>query len=135
MIDYLTNIRVRYNETDRMGYLHHSYYAVYLEIARTEMLRSLGVSYKQLEENGILLPVYKLTIDYKKPAFYDDVLLIKILMKECPKVKLELDYEIYKDEDLICKANTINVFVDSITRKPIKIPENLYNLFSKYFNV
>jgi len=133
MINFETNIRVRYNETDRMGYLHHSYYAVYFEIARTEMLRNIGVSYRELEEKGILLPVYKLLIEYKKPAFYDDILTIRITMNKLPEVKLELDYEIYKDKNLICKANSINVFVSTITRKPVKIPENLYNLFLKYF--
>jgi len=133
MINFETTIRVRYNETDRMGYLHHSYYAIYLEIARTEMLRSLGVTYKELEENGILLPVYHLCIDYKKPAFYDDLLSIKVKMKELPDIKLILDYEIYRENIKICDAHTINVFVDITKRKPIKIPENLLNLFLKFF--
>ncbi len=130
-----TKIRVRYNETDRMGYLHHSSYVIYLEIARTEMLRDLGFSYKELEDKGILLPVYSLNILYKAPAYYDDLLTIKTNLKMLPVVKLIIDYEISNEDGvIICNAESINVFISAETRKPIKAPELFLSKFRIFFS-
>jgi len=128
-------IRVRYNETDRMGYLHHSVYASYFEIARTEMMRNLGISYKELEDSGILLPVYALNINYRQPAFYDDELTIKSMLTMLPVVKLIVEYEVInQDKQLICTATSTNVFVNASNRKPFRAPETLIKKFSRFFD-
>ncbi len=130
-----SRIRVRYNETDRMGYLHHGVYPVYLEIARTEMLRNLGTSYKELEDNGILLPVYSLSLNYKSPAFYDDELNITSSLTMLPVVKLIIDYNISDvNHKTICTATSINVFINAQTRKAIRAPETFLQKFEQFFN-
>ena len=89
-------LRVRYSETDRMGYCYYGNYATYFEVARVECLRSLGITYKSLEDEGILLPVVDFKIRYIKPAFYDDELKIKTYIRELPTAKIKFDYEIFK---------------------------------------
>lgn len=135
MLTSETKIRVRYDEADRMGYLHHAVYAVYLEIARTEMLRDLGTSYRELEDKGILLPVYSLTINYKLPAFYDDELTIISNLKMLPVVKLIIDYEILNQEErIICTASSANVFINASNRKPVRAPEVFLEKFNSFFS-
>jgi acyl-CoA thioester hydrolase len=134
MYTYETKIRVRYNETDRMGYLHHSVYAIYFEIARTEMLRNLATSYKQLEDSGILLPVYSLNINYKAPALYDDELSVTSLLTMLPVVKLIIEYEVVNQEkQIICTATSTNVFISAQTRKPVRAPESFLEKFNEFF--
>lgn len=119
-----TKIRVRYGETDRMGYSYYGNYPLYYEVGRTEMLRSLGLTYKQLEDDGFLLPIASMKIDYKKPAKYDDLLTVKTILRQMPLVKLEFEYEIYNEKgDLLNKGTTLLVFVDEKTRKPCKAPK------------
>ncbi|GIZ15143.1 acyl-CoA thioesterase [Capnocytophaga catalasegens] len=116
-------IRTRYAETDQMGVIYYGNYPQYLEIARVEWLRHIGISYKQMEENGIMLPVVSLQINYKKPALYDELLSVKITLKSTPTSKIEFDYEIYNEQkQLLAIANTILVFVDKKTFRPIKCP-------------
>ncbi len=135
MYEFSTSIRVRYYETDRMGYVHHAWYAGYFEIARTEMLRNMGLSYKSLEDSGIILPIRSLYIEYKSPAFYDDVLTIKVSLEKKPDIKLILHYEIFnQDNKLICTGTTTNVFVDAKTKKPIRMPDNIKVLFERFFD-
>ena len=88
------NIRVRYAVTDQMGFCYYGNYAQYFEVARVEMLRSLGVSYKMLEDQGILLPVTDFSIKYIKPAYYDQNLTIKTFMRILPNVRIAFDYEL-----------------------------------------
>jgi acyl-CoA thioester hydrolase len=88
-------VRVRYAETDQMGVVYHGNYAQYFEMGRVEWLRNLGISYKWMEENGVMLPVVSLELNYKKPARYDDILRIKTKLKSQSTVKIEFDYEIY----------------------------------------
>ena len=95
MKKFTTNIRVRYGETDQMGVVYHGNYATYFEVARTEWLRNLGVTYKGLENNGIMLPVISLSFNFLKSAKYDDLLSISVFLKKSPLVKIEFDYEIY----------------------------------------
>lgn len=129
-----TAIRVRYAETDRMGYCYYGNYATYFEVARVESLRSLGISYKSLEDQGILLPVVSFHIDYKSPAFYDDQLVIKCNVKEVPNVRITFDYQTYRDETLLNEATTTLVFVRSSDNRPIKIPNELLTKFTPYYN-
>ncbi|MEN3322456.1 thioesterase family protein [Mariniflexile soesokkakense] len=117
-------IRVRYGETDQMGVVYHGNYALYLEMGRIEWLRKLGVSYKSMEENGVMLPVISLNINYKKSAVYDDVINVKTQLKNIPTAKIEFEYEITNEEgEILTMANTTLVFIDMKTNRPIKAPQ------------
>jgi|TARA_B110000977_G_scaffold94166_2_gene124508 acyl-CoA thioester hydrolase len=121
-----TKTRVRYSETDQMGVVYHGNYAQFFELGRTEWLRSLGVTYKEMEVSGIMLPVISLQCNFIKPALYDDVLTIHTFLKKEPLVKIEFDYEIKnQDAELICTGNTILAFMNSKTLKPTRCPEYL----------
>jgi acyl-CoA thioester hydrolase len=122
-------IRVRYGETDQMGVVYHGNYALYLEMGRIEWLRKFGISYKWMEENGIMLPVVSLNINYKKPAVYDDVINVKTQLKNIPSAKIEFDYEITNElGEILTTAHTVLVFVDMKTKRPIKAPDYILNL-------
>lgn len=117
-------VRVRYAETDQMGVVYHANYAQYFEIGRVEWLRNQGVSYKWMEENGIMLPVVSLTMNYKKPAKYDDVLTVSTILKSQTSVKIEFDYEIKNQEgDLLTTGTSLLVFVDMKTGRPTLPPD------------
>lgn len=121
---YISKIRVRYGETDQMGVVYHGNYAQYLEIGRIDWLRSLGFSYKKMEQEGIMLPVVSLTINFKKSAVYDDLISVKTILKKKPTASLSFDYEITNEEgDLLCTANTVLVFVDMKSMKPTRCPQ------------
>lgn len=117
-------VRVRYAETDQMGVVYHGNYAQYFEMGRVEWLRNLGVSYKWMEDNGVMLPVVSLTMNYKKSARYDDLLTIRTILKKLSSVKIEFDYEIYNEEnELLTIGNSILVFVDMKTGRPTMAPK------------
>jgi len=119
-------IRVRYGETDQMGYCYYGNYAEFFEIGRVETLRSLGISYKQLESDGIMLPVVELNVKYLKPAFYDDELKIVTKIIKTPSVKIEFDYEIFNTKnELLTIGYTKLVFVDKKNMKPCQCPLEL----------
>tara|TARA_B100001287_G_scaffold72725_1_gene60338 strand:- start:2388 stop:2786 length:399 start_codon:yes stop_codon:yes gene_type:complete len=129
MYTHITKLRVRYSDTDQMKYAYYGVYAKYLEIGRVELLRSIGISYKQIEELGFGLPVVNLKINYRKPAFYDDLLTIETTIKKINNVKLIFKYKIYNEQDeLLNTAETTLVFINIETRK-ICIPPNL--IFNK----
>ena len=124
-----TQIRVRYSETDQMRVVYHGNYAQYFEIGRVEWLRNKGITYKWMEENGIMLPVVSLTMSYKKPARYDDLLTLKTKLKNRSSVKIEFDYELYNEADeLLTIGNSILVFVDMKTGKPMCPPQYLLDI-------
>jgi len=117
-------VRVRYAETDQMGVVYHGNYARYFEMGRVEWLRNLGVSYKFMEEEGVMLPVVSLTMNYKKPARYDDLLTVRTILKKQESVKIEFDYEIKNEEgELLTTGNSILVFVNMKTGRPSLPPE------------
>ncbi|TRW23574.1 acyl-CoA thioesterase [Flavobacterium zepuense] len=117
-------VRVRYAETDQMGVVYHGNYAQYFEMGRVEWLRNLGLSYKFMEQNGIMLPVVSLTLNYKKPARYDDLLTVRTILKKQESVKIEFDYEIYNEAgELLTIGNSILVFVDMKTGRPVVPPD------------
>lgn len=129
-----TTIRVRYAETDRMGYVYYGNYTKYLEVGRVEALRQLGVIYKEMEESGIMLPVYTCNLKYMKPAYYDDLLIIKTTINELPSAKIIFDYEIYNEKgDLLTTASTTLVFINIATNKPCLAPETLMKNIKKFF--
>ncbi|WP_424000449.1 acyl-CoA thioesterase [Maribacter sp. IgM3_T14_3] len=120
------SFRIRYSETDQMGVVYHGNYAQYLELARVEWLRSLGISYKSMEEGGIMLPVISLSIKYLKPALYDDLITVKVILTKKPAVRIEFDYEILNEAgDLLATANTVLVFMDMKRNRPTKCPQLL----------
>lgn len=117
-------IRVRYSETDQMQVVYHGNYAQYFEIGRVEWLRNKGISYKWMEENGIMLPVVSLTMNYRKPARYDELLTLKTILKNKTSVKIEFEYELYNESnELLTTGNSILVFVDMKTGRPVAPPE------------
>ena len=127
-------IRVRYSETDKMGYVYYGNYAAYLEVARVELLRQLGMSYKKMEDEGVMLPVVDFHITYKKPAFYDDEITIKTQVHEMPMTKVKFDYEMYNAAgDLLNTAETILVFVDIESGRPCRAPQYFIDKLSPYF--
>ncbi|KQS47267.1 MULTISPECIES: acyl-CoA thioesterase [Flavobacterium] len=124
MREYEFKVRVRYAETDQMGVVYHGNYAQYFEMGRVEWLRNLGVSYKWMEENGIMLPVVSLSMNYKKPARYDDLIRVKTIFKSQTSVKIEFDYEIYNEKnELLTIGNSVLVFVDMKTGRPTLPPD------------
>jgi acyl-CoA thioester hydrolase len=125
MFIYDAKMRVRYGETDQMGYAYYGVYAMYYEQARTEAFaQMIGIRYKQLEEEGTMLPVRKMEIEYFKPAFYDDEITCRVIIKEIPRIKFTVHYETYNNEgELLNKGTVILVFVDKKTGKVCACPE------------
>ena len=135
MITNQTKIRVRYGETDQMGYVYYGNYAQFFEVGRVEWLRQLGASYKSLEESGIMLPVIELNINYMKPARYDDLLTITTKLSKKPLVKIEFDFEVHNEKDeLLTTGYTSLVFMDMKKNKPIKAPSYLLDQIYSQFN-
>ncbi|ARV16766.1 acyl-CoA thioesterase [Polaribacter sp. SA4-12] len=121
-----TKTRIRYSETDQMGVVYHGNYAQFFELGRTEWLRSLGVTYKDMEISGIMLPVISINFKFIKSALYDDVLTIKTFLKKKPMVKIEFDYEITnQNNELICTGSSVLAFMNSKTMKPTRCPDHL----------
>lgn len=127
-------IRVRYAETDQMGYVYYGNYATYFEVARVESLRNLGMSYKSLEESGIMLPVLEYKCKYLKPAKYDDLLRIKVVIKSIPTVRIYFEYEVYNEaNELLSIADTTLVFINAKTMRPCAAPTLFLISLEKYF--
>jgi acyl-CoA thioester hydrolase len=117
-------IRVRYAETDRMGLLHHANYLVYFEQARTELLRTCGATYKDLEDQGYLLVLTKVEVRYKRPARYDDLLSIKTFVEKTTAVRIDHRYEVLRDGELLAEGSSTLACVDR-TGRPQALPDFL----------
>jgi len=116
--------RVRYGETDQMGVVYHGNYAQYFEMGRTEWLRKFGFSYKQMEDDGIMLPVVSLSINYHKSAKYDDLLKVKTKVAKKPTAKIEFDYEILNEKsEILTTGNSVLVFFDIARNRPTRCPD------------
>ena len=128
MYSFETKIRVRYGETDQMGFVYYGIYAQYYEVGRVELLRSLGITYKEIEEMGFALPVVNFNINYKEPAFYDDELTIKTIIKVMPSIKIIFDYETFNEDGALLNTGVVVlVFVNSETGKPCPAPAIIMN--------
>ncbi len=126
-------IRVRYGETDQMGYCYYGNYAQYFEVGRVEALRSAGMSYRDMENRGIMLPVAEFSVKYKAPALYDDELTITTRIREIKGPRLVFDYEIHKENgQLVATAETTLVFVSKSTMRPIPAPDDFLELMGTY---
>ena len=119
-------VRVRYGETDQMGYCYYGNYAQYYEVGRVEALRDLGFSYRGLEERGVMLPVLDFHIKYLKPAYYDDELTVRTMLKTMPSARITFEYEMFNTKgEQINFGTVILVFIDKDTGKPTRAPEDL----------
>lgn len=127
-------LRVRYGETDKMGYCYYGNYAEFYEAARTELLRGLGMTYREMEEMGVIMPVITMHIDYKAPAHYDDLLTVKVFVREKPGLRIKFDYEVYnEDGKLLNSAYTSLCFVNQRTGRPGLPPQSFRDLMDRHF--
>lgn len=129
-----TKIRVRYGETDQMGYAYYGFYAMYYEVARVESLRQLGVTYRELEAMGVIMPVLENKSKFIAPALYDDLLRIVTIIREKPGVRIKFEYEIFNErEKLIHQGETMLVFIDKKSNKPCRPPEAMDKVLAPFF--
>jgi acyl-CoA thioester hydrolase len=136
MYQYEVKLRVRYGETDKMGVVYYGSYALYYEVARVEGFRNVGFSYKELEENGIMMPVLDMRSRFVRGAKFDDLLTVKVTIPTMPSVKITFLYDIYDEEgNLIHKGETNLAFVNMKTGKPCRPPQNLIDLLSPYYDL
>ena len=132
MYSFETKLRVRYAETDQMQFVYYGVYAQYFEVGRVELLRSLGISYKEIESMGYALPVVNMSINYKKPALYDDQLIIRTIIKELPTKKIKFEYEIFNETgDLLSIGDVSLIFINKKTNRPCYAPEIIINKFKE----
>lgn len=129
-----TFIRVRYGETDQMGFVYYGNYAMFYEVGRVEALRKLGLTYKELEEMGVMMPVLENKSRFLSPALYDDNLKVVTHIKEKPGVRIKFEYEIFNGEGrLIHQGETLLAFVDKKTGRPTRPPLVFQNVLKPYF--
>ncbi|MGL4562894.1 MAG: acyl-CoA thioesterase [Brevinema sp.] len=122
-------VTARYAETDMMGVIHHSVYAVWAEVARTDLLNTLGHSYKSVEEAGVMMPVTELFFRYKRPTFYEDIICIKCAVTEMTQRTMRFDYKIMRDDTICTIGYSKHIFMDSNSRSAIKLETNIVNQF------
>lgn len=135
MVANETNVRVRYSETDQMGVVYYGNYAQYYEVGRVELLRQLGMSYRELEENGTMLPVLKLECKYIRPAKYDDNLKVVTKIEELPSTRIHFVHEIFNEEGTLLNVGSVSlVFVDMESGRPRQAPDDVLAIFKPYFN-
>lgn len=117
-----------------MGYCYYGNYAQYFEVARVETLRALGISYKEIEEDGYLLPVTNYTIKYLKPAYYDENLTIQTFIRILPNVRISFDYETFNEKgEKLNEARTELVFLNKENKKPVRAPKALMEQLNVHF--
>ncbi len=134
MFIFETKLRVGYADTDQMGYMYYGNYAAFYEVARTEMLRSLGMTYKSMEQNGIMMPVLELKSKFIKPALYDEQVNIKVVIEKKPGIRIVFNYELHNEKlELINIGETTLVFVDMVKNKPCLPPDNFREKINVYF--
>jgi len=124
---FLTSLRVRYAETDKMGIAYNSHYLAWFEVARTDLLRNFGLTYNDMEKKGFRLPLFEAGIKYLKPVYYDDVLTIASWILRKPGVRLRIDYEVKKNGDLVATGFTEHAFTDGDIR-PVRPPVEVRKL-------
>ena len=129
------HIRVRYSETDQMGVVYYGHYAQYFEVGRTEAIRELGLTYRELEETGVLMPVFDLSIRYLQPARYDDMLTIQTTIKELPGKSITFFTEIFNDQDRLLTTGHVSLaFVRKVSGKPCAPPATLMDRLRPHFS-
>jgi acyl-CoA thioester hydrolase len=132
MIRSTTTLAVRYAETDMMGVVYHGSYLPWFEIGRTQLLKDLGVSYRQLESEGFRLPVIEIAVRYFLPARYDDTLTVVTKLPERPLLRIRLEYEVKRDEELLATGTSVHAFVD-LEGRPVRPPTSIASAFASAF--
>lgn len=130
-----TEVRVRYSETDQMGYVYYGNYAAYYEVGRVEALRSLGMSYRSLEESGIMMPVLESHSKYVKPTRYDDLIRLQIIIPTLPTSRITFEYKLFLEETLVHEGSTTLAFVNMETGRPMRAPEAMIHLLKPFYEV
>jgi acyl-CoA thioester hydrolase len=134
MFVHATKIRVRYGETDQMGYMYYGNYAEFYEVGRVEMLRSLGLTYSGMEESGIMMPVLEMKSKYIKPALYDQEITVKVIMEKMPGIKIHFKYEFFNEkEELIHVGETTLAFIDMKANRPCYPNQDFLDSLKPYF--
>lgn len=133
MIQSRTQVSVRYAETDMMGVVYHGNYLPWLEIGRTNLLRELGLPYRELEAQGYFLPVLEVHVKYLRPAVYDDTVTVVTTLRERPLLRIRLEYEVRRGDELLATAETVHAFIDR-SGKPVRPPANVVTTFNGAFN-
>ena len=132
MITYDAKIRVNYKDTDKMGIVHHSNYIVYYEMARVEALRVWGMPYSEMEQKGIISPILEVGCKYIQPAYFDEVLTVRVIVEEVPMVRFKVRYELYNEAGtLINTGHTWLGFLDGETRRPCRVPQYVVEKIEK----
>ncbi len=132
MIQSRVKVTVRYAETDMMGIVYHANYLPWFEVGRTTLLKEIGVPYRKLEEEGFHLPVLEVSAKYIRPAVYDDTLEIVTTLRERPLLRIFLEYEVRRDDELLATGSTAHAFVDR-EGKPVRPPSWAVELIGKAF--
>jgi acyl-CoA thioester hydrolase len=135
MYTHETQVRVRYGETDQMGYLYYGNYAQYYEIGRVEMIRSLGLSYKDMEEkHQIMMPVMSLQMRYVRPALYDELITIRTTLRTMPDQHITFYVELFNEQKKLINGGSVKLcFVDMATKKTVRLPTVIAKLFESHF--
>lgn len=123
MIHTISRIRVRYAETDRMDVVYHSNYLVWFETARILMLDDIGIPYREIENRGLFIPVLAASIEYRRPAYFDDHLEVHLFMREKPRARFSMNYEVRREEAVLAVGTTTHAFMDS-AGKGLRPPED-----------
>lgn len=132
MITSRSQVTVRYAETDMMGVVYHGNYLPWFEVGRTTLLKELGLPYRALEDAGFMLPVLEVGAKYQRPARYDDLITITTFLREKPLLRIRLDYEVHRGEELLATGFTVHAFIDR-TGRPVRPPEMAVALFERAF--
>ena len=129
-MEHKIQIKVRYCETDQMSFVHHSNYVKYFEMGRISLLKKIGISYRDMEAQGIINPVIDVKINFRKPALFDDDLILTTTLKELPSYMIEFNYLIHRKKELLTKGYTKLIFLNAKNNKPIRCPKYLLDKFT-----
>jgi acyl-CoA thioester hydrolase len=132
MIQSRAQVTVRYAETDMMGIVYHANYLPWFEVGRTTLLKEIGVSYRKLEEEGYRLPVLEVAAKFLRPAVYDDTLEVTSTVRERPLLRIRVDYEVRRGDELLATGNSLHAFVDR-EGKPVRPPPWAVEMLNKAF--
>lgn len=139
MITHDTRVRVRYGEVDRMGFLYHSHYVELFDVGRSELMREVGIPNVKIEDAGIMLPVLKVDVNYRNPAYYDDLLIVRTSLAQMPGVKIKFDYEVFRtlesgqEGECITTGSVTLAFMHADTKRACRPPQALIEILEPYF--
>ncbi|MBO5829992.1 MAG: acyl-CoA thioesterase [Alistipes sp.] len=132
MMSFEHKLRVEYHHTDQMGIVHHSNYIKFFEAARTEWLRAAGLSYAEMERRGVMMPIVDVAVKYRMPAYYDELISVRVFVDEMPMARMTFRYEIRGEDGRdIASGTTTLGFIDSQTRRPQRVPQWLMEVLER----